>query len=83
MGLTKNENIKVLFEFPKKWVDFDSPMGMLGDVFRNKLDDLLRDAVVEKVLKKMEIPKIKVTKEEIKDRMLSILAKRALDKDDE
>ncbi len=73
-----DKKIKILFEVPSKWVDYEDPLFGLGSFFSQRLEPMLRDAVVDKAVSQMEIPDIKITKEEIKDRMLTILAERAL-----
>jgi len=70
--------IQVLVKVPSKWVDFESPLGFTQSVIKGKLTRLLEEKVVEKVLKEMKMPKIKIIKEEVKSRMLDILAERAL-----
>jgi len=71
--------IQVLVKVPSKWVDFESPLGLIQSIIKGKLNNLLEEKVVEKVLKEMKMPKIKITKEEVKSRMLDILAERALE----
>jgi len=78
----RDKKIKILFEIPSKWVDYEDPLFGLGSFFSQRLEPMLRDAVVEKAISQMEIPEIEITKEEIKDRMLTILAERALENAD-
>lgn len=73
------KTIKVLIEIPTNWFDYESPLGLASISIRDRLDRLLEEKVVEKAVKKMDISSIKVTKKEIKERILDILARRALE----
>ena len=79
----KEKTIKVLIEIPSKWVDFESPLGLAAFTIRERLDLLLKEKVIDKAVSQMEIPKIQITPEEVKNRMLDILAKRALENREE
>ena len=79
----KSQYIKVLIKVPRKWVDFDSPTGMIGYTTKQLFERMLTKKIEEKVLNEMKLPEIKITAEEVKDRMLSIMAHRALDKNHE
>ena len=80
---TKDIEFKVLVKMPSKWIDFDSPFGGIGFAVRDRLDKLLRDKVISEVVNKIKLPEIKISQAEVKDRMLDILAKKALHKEDE
>jgi hypothetical protein len=73
------KTIRVLIEIPEKWVDFESPLGFITGSIRQMVERQVKDAIVEQYIAQMEIPEITVTAEEVKDRMLTILAERALD----
>jgi len=79
--MSNNKPIRIMFEFPRKWIDYDSPLLGLGSFLGERLDLLLKEKVVEKLMSEMELPDIQISKEEVKDRMLTILAERALEKD--
>lgn len=80
---SQEKTIKILVEMPSKWVDFESPMGLAMYSLKDKLTRLLEEKVIDKAVSKMKIPKITVTPEEIKDKMLDILARKALENKDE
>jgi hypothetical protein len=73
------KTIRVLIEIPEKWVDFESPLGFITGSIRQMVERQVKDAIIEQCLSQMEIPEITVTAAEVKDRMLTILAERALD----
>jgi uncharacterized NAD(P)/FAD-binding protein YdhS len=73
------KKIRVMIEIPEDWIDYDDPVFGLGHYVSDRLQPLLREAVIDKALAEMKIPKISITKEEIKDRMLTILAEKALE----
>lgn len=75
------KKLKILFEVPEKWVDYESPLFGFGSILGQRLDRALRDQVVQKLTDQMILPEIRISSKEIKDRMLTILAERALDKD--
>lgn len=72
--------IQVLIKVPSRWVDFESPSGLISYTIKQELTKLLEKEVISKVMCDIELPKIKYTKEEIKNKMLHILAERALEK---
>ncbi len=76
-----SKQIKILFQIPEDWVDYEDPLFGFGSFLRQRLDPMLRDAVVEKAVSQMKIPEIKITPEEIKDRMLTIMAEKALERE--
>jgi hypothetical protein len=61
-----------------------SQYSALGDILSNDPKHELRDFVAKTVLERIgEIELPKITAEEVKDRMITILAERALEKDEE
>lgn len=75
---TLDKKIKVLIEIPSKWVDLESnEVGLLMNL-HPKIESMVRDAVVEKVLQQMEVPKIEISKEELKEILLDKLAERVI-----
>lgn len=80
--MKNNKQIRILFKIPEDWVDYEDPVFGLGSLLHSRLEPMLKEAVVEKAVSQMKMPEIKITPEEVKDRMLTILAERALEKDD-
>lgn len=70
-----------MIEMPSKWWDMDSPIGLVNWTVKQKFEALLRERI-EKVVSdrvnEMEVPDIKINQNEVKDRMLDILAYKAL-----
>ena len=81
----QKKDIEILIKVPRGWLsenelDF---LTMLGRGLRGKIADRVTEGAVEKILEQIDLPKIIVTKEEIKSRMLDILAERALENKNE
>lgn len=74
------KNIKVFLEIPEDYIDIESPILWVGRSVKDSVESKLKDAFVEQYLTKITLPEIKISPEEIKDRMLQILAERALEK---
>lgn len=77
--MTKQKDIQVLIKIPRKWVDFNSPLGMISILVYTNFKRILERKIEEKVLNEIELPEIKIDPAEVKDRMLDILAERALE----
>lgn len=76
----KNKEIKIQFIIPEGYIDLEeSPIGWLDTTIRDEVRRSLKDTLVEQYLPQIKISKIEITKEEIKEKMLEILAERALD----
>lgn len=75
--------MKILIEVPDNWIEVSKleQLGFITREVRKVLEEKLMDFAVNEELKKMVIPEIKIKPEEIKDRMLTILAERTLEKD--
>lgn len=73
------KTIKVYLEIPEKLIDIDSPFLSFSANMREAVYKILKTAIVEQYLNKIKIPEIEITKEEIKDQMMTILAERALE----
>lgn len=75
------KKIKVLIELPSNWLEESQGEGvlmLLGQI-RERFADRVFDKAVDKALEDLKIPKIEIKPEEIKDRMLSKLAEKALE----
>ena len=75
----KTKDIEVLIKIPRKWVDFNSPLGMISTLVYTNFKKLLNQKIEEKVLNEIELPEIKIDPIEVKNRMLQILAEKALE----
>lgn len=74
--------MKLQIELPKKWLterDLDD-LGWMIKTVKPWFRSAIEDRVIDKLLEDVEIPKVEITPEEIKDRMIQILAERALEK---
>lgn len=76
--MLKEKKIRVLIEIPEKWFDADSPLGFASYSMKQMVENQLKEALTEEYIKKVTLPKIKFSKEEIKDRILTLLAERAM-----
>lgn len=74
------KTIKVYFEIPTKWVDIESPTFFTHDTLKKRLHDALLEALSEQYLSKVEMPKIEVTKKELKDAVIERMAQEIIDK---
>lgn len=71
--------MKVYFEIKDDWIDYESPTAFVSVSIRQMAQQALTDAFIEQLIKKQKLPKIKVTTKEIKDRMITLLAEKALE----
>lgn len=76
----KSKTFRVLFEFPEKWVDLETPTGVLGGTFRSEAWRALLEEFSKRVLDHYKDIKIEITPEEIKTRVIDILAQEQVDK---
>ena len=76
--MPKTKTMRVLIEMPSNWWDFDSPTGLASFHIKQIVERQLKHALVEQYLAKVELPAIRITAAEIKDRLLTLLAERAL-----
>jgi hypothetical protein len=74
------KNIKVFLEIPEDYIDAESPILFASIEIKRQVERQLKDALVEQYLPNIKLPEIKIDPAEVKDRMLQILAERALDK---
>lgn len=80
MNIPKDK-IRVMVELPTNWLDEEQGsdlLYMLGE-FKRKFKDRVYDKAIDEVIKKTKLPKIEIDPKEIKDRMLQILAEKALE----
>lgn len=78
------KQIEILIKLPHDYFFQKSELDFLatfGGTFRDSFQRKLMDGAVEQALKEVHIPKIEIDPKEIKDRMLTILAERALEKE--
>lgn len=73
------KKIKVMMEIPENWVDVDDPLFGMASMLGDRFEKRLLDRAVEEAVKKLTLPVIEINPEEIKDRMLTIMAERALE----
>jgi hypothetical protein len=81
MTLSDKKNIQIIIELPTDYffsLDELSQLCSYSGTFRDAFLRKLLDKSVEKALKETVLPKIKIDPKEVKDKMLTILAERAL-----
>jgi len=74
------DTVRVMVELPTNWLNEEQGsdlLYMLGE-FKKRFKERVYDKAVEEALKKIKIPKIKISPKEIKAKMLEILAEKAL-----
>ncbi len=79
--MNDKKDIEVSIKVPKGWLstnDLDFLSLFTGRI-KDRVKDKLLDEATAKIMKQIDLPKIKVSPEEIKDRMLTILAEKALE----
>ncbi len=77
------KDIEILIKIPGEWIDVNSPTLMLPGYIDQYLRPMLRSQVVNEVAERIAenvVHEIKVSPEEVKDRVLTLLAKRALER---
>ena len=72
------KKIRILFEIPEKWVDLESPLGLLSPILYRTVQQKLKEALVEEYVNKVEMPEIKIDPEELKKEVLSKMADKAI-----
>lgn len=72
--------MKVLIELPDNWFDAESPLGLASYSIRQMAEKVLREAFEEHIIAHTKIPKIKISANELKQKVLEEMAKRAIDK---
>lgn len=72
------KKIRILFEIPEDWVDYQDPLLGLGSFIHGRFDRMLKEAVVNKAVSQMKMPKIEITDEELRGKILELMAERAL-----
>lgn len=71
--------MKVYFEIEDGWLDEESPILWASGTIREQAQRALVEAFTKQLLKKTKVPTIKITAKELKNRMLTILAEKALE----
>ena len=76
--------MKILIEVPDNWLDGDyaGNIEFITRTCKQVITQRLTDKMLDEVIEKTPVPKIEISKEELKSRMLDILANRALEKSD-
>lgn len=72
--------MKVMFELPDHWVDFESPLGIVGLTLKEELSKALRDVLIEKYLKNMKMPRIVIKQAELKKEVLRQMAQKIIER---
>lgn len=72
--MSKRKTIRVLIEIPENWFDIDSPALYISRKIKDEARDLIKEAIVEQYLSKVEMPDIKVSEKELKLTILNRMA---------
>jgi len=75
----REKKIRIMVEIPEDWVDPESPSFYVSYAVREEVDRQITKLLEKEYISKVRIPTPKITEAEVKDRMLTILAKRALE----
>lgn len=78
------KKIEILIKLPTNYFMKKDELDILSSFtgrFQDSFQERILAGAVEKALKKVEFPEIKISKEEVKEKMLEILAERALERD--
>jgi hypothetical protein len=73
------KQIEVLVKFPVDWFNFDQTDLTEVLSLRYKIEAILQEELL-KQLPKIELPPIAISSKEVKDKMLTLLAERAISK---
>lgn len=73
------KKVRILIEMPEKWVDLESPWGIVSNSVRQMVERNVIDVLVTEYVARQKLPKIKITVKEIKEKMLELMAKKALE----
>ena len=73
--------MKVQIELPNGWLDSDhsADLTWMFKTVKQEVERQVKEKAIEAIMKDLVIPKITIDPKEIKDRMLTLLAKRALE----
>ena len=74
-------DIEVLLKVPKDWLSTNELdiFSIFGGHIKDRVKDRLLEEATSKIMKEITLPDIKITPEEIKSRMLTIMAEKALE----
>lgn len=77
--MMKTIKYKILVEVPENWIDTDAPQIIFSSAIRGEVERLIQEEIEKNILPTLKLPQVKISKEEVKDRMLQILAEKALE----
>ena len=78
MPTTKAKTIEVLVKIPADWVRIDGPEVAIGHDIAFRIDSLVIDALADQYLATLHLPALAITPQEVKDRVIDILAERSI-----
>lgn len=76
------KELEILIKLPSDYFMNKNELDLLSTfsgTFRDSFQERLVTGAVEKALKEIKLPEITISKEEVKEKMLKILAERALE----
>jgi hypothetical protein len=78
---SNEEKIEVLIKVPKNWLDLDQLdlLTTLGGSIRHRVSDAILEKATKEIVSKIKLPKFKINVNDVKNKMLSILAQKALE----
>lgn len=73
--------MKILIEIPDNWLNANvlDDLGFITRTCKQEVQKRLMDIAVDKILKTMKVPKIKISEKELKARLLDRLTDKMVD----
>ena len=78
MPPTKAKTIDVLVKIPADWVQINGPEVTIGQDIAFRIDGLVISALATQFIKQIDLPALTITPDEVKDRVIDILAERSI-----
>ncbi len=75
--MKNNEDIEILIKLPSKWFNYKETDLTSMFALRERVKEAIREQILP--LQELELPKIKVTEEEVKKVALKLLAEEVMD----
>ena len=75
------KDIEILIKYPDTFLTENdlSGLGMLGRAFRDSIEEIVKREVVQKIIAEIETPKIEINKEELKQKVISLMAEKIIE----
>ena len=81
--MKKTKYIEVLIRYPDDFLTENdlSGLAMLGNIFQEKVEAVVKREVVGKIMKEIKIPKIRIDNAQLKRIVLEKMAERLIEKE--